>query len=96
MSDETPKHPDTGTVYIPEDVCMDKSHAHGSFPIAVVNGDGSLQFGEGHGMRDGEPLNGAMMATRGPDGLFHTVDLGTGPAQVATKAYRDGWDRTFN
>jgi hypothetical protein len=44
-------------------------------------------------VQEGQPLNGkAVYAPKG-DGTYERVHYG--PAQVATPAYRSGWERTF-
>jgi len=52
-------------------------------PAIVVNDDGSMNCGDMVPLKEGQPLL--------PGDLGHT-----GPAQVATKPYREGWDRTFD
>jgi hypothetical protein len=52
-------------------------------------------------VREGENLVGLNAAVVGKDGSYEMVNPGTepcsgsGPAQVATESYRNGWEATF-
>jgi hypothetical protein len=61
--------------------------------------DHSLELGTVLHVPDGKPLpSGAEIVTAKAlgDGRYAIVDsVKVGPAQVATKQYREGWDRVF-
>jgi hypothetical protein len=61
--------------------------------------DHSQSLEVGRPARDGQPLQPGeeyVSTKRRDDGSFEVVESFTrGPAQVATKSYRDGWERTF-
>lgn len=48
-------------------------------------------------VREGEDLRGKSVWSRQEDGTYEPFDVGAlhGPAQVASPAYREGWDATF-
>jgi hypothetical protein len=70
---------------------------------------GKLEAGEIRPVREGQPIHSGEIITLKPrEGMprvcdvnvLHQVDApkdvrGTGPAQVATRAYRDSWERIF-
>ncbi len=70
---------------------------------------GKLEAGEIRPVREGQPITSGEVVTLKPrDGaprvcdvsVLHQVEApqdvrGTGPAQVATRAYRDSWERIF-
>jgi hypothetical protein len=92
------KHPDAGIVMIPPGQCMEETHNHG-FQIVIREDDGSWSYGHGRPMREGEPLMPGMhIALADEHGVLRRVDglPQSGPAQVATPAYREGWSRTFS
>lgn len=67
-------------------------------PAIVVNDDGSTDCGDVVPLKEGQPiLPGGYLVMPDDRGDLRVVDLGrSGPAQVATKQYRDGWARTFD
>jgi hypothetical protein len=68
-------------------------------PALVVNDDGSTDCGDVVPLKDGQPISpGGHLVMPDENGELRVVDLGrhSGPAQVATKQYRDGWARTFD
>jgi hypothetical protein len=84
-----PKHPDAGRVFLPFGSSRDGT------PAFRVLDDGGLQVGVARQVRDGKPMMpGEDLAVCWSDG-YRVVEL-SGPAQVATPAYRAGWDRTFD
>jgi len=62
--------------------------------------DHSIQLGTLLHVEDGQPIPPGAEYIRAEsigDGRYAVRESFTiGPAQVATKQYRDGWDRTFN
>jgi hypothetical protein len=70
---------------------------------------GKLEAGEIRPVREGQPINAGELVTLKPrEGTPNVCDVnvlhaaepakdvrGTGPAQVATRAYRDSWERIF-
>lgn len=89
---KTPKVGDVVQVY-QDPTCQDSNH-----PIPVSYNNES--FGLAYPVRNGQPLNGfpqGHLIHRDTEGVCRIVaEVGHGPAQVATKEYRDGWDRTFS
>jgi hypothetical protein len=95
VSDVTKKHPHAGYVLAkPQDI-----REREPFPITIIEDDGSRTVGTGRFLRDGESiLPGHMMAMPDETGRLRRVEglPRSGPAQVATQAYRSGWERTFS
>jgi hypothetical protein len=70
---------------------------------------GKLEAGEIRPVREGQPINAGELVTLRPrEGAPNVCDVtvvhsaaptedarGAGPAQVATRAYRDSWERIF-
>ena len=88
------KHPDAGVVHLPFEL-----HSEcGWIPAIKINDAGEPELGSVHPLKDGQPLTpGAELVMMHEDGRLRVTELGhQGPAQVATKPYRDGWERTFD
>lgn len=86
------KHPDAGRVYLSR--CGQQC---GHLGALVVEDDGSESLNVAVRMREGQPVPpGSRLAMRDEHGDLRVVyDSRSGPAQVATPKYRDGWSRTF-
>ena len=72
----------------------------GTFIGVRIREDQPPQVGQFKKLRDGEPIlgNGEIVNLsyeEGMPGLKVTEIYRSGPAQVATKGYRTGWDTTF-
>lgn len=77
---------------------------HGAI-AEVVEPDGSRRLTSARPVKDGEDLRGLHLveidreAGEDSDGYFRAstvYDGRSGPAQVASPKYRDGWDRIFD
>jgi hypothetical protein len=72
--------------------------------VEIVEPDGSRRLSTARPLREGEDLRGSHLVeidNRTADGEGYRVartvyDGRTGPAQVATPSYREGWDRVFS
>lgn len=86
------KHPDAGRVYLSS--CGSSCDHLGA---VIIEDDGSASLGSAIRMKDGQPIPpGSRFAARDECGDLRVVyDGRSGPAQVATPKYRDGWSRTF-
>jgi hypothetical protein len=85
--DDRPKCPHAGEVYPIGD------------GFAAIHGEAhDMQFATMRNVKHGTPmLPGERLAKRGSDGVLRVVEgfTASGPAQVATPAYRGGWERIF-
>lgn len=67
----------------------------------VIDDQGKVQEGDFTRIHDGEPIPENHVCLSPESGTpflraeFRTLAGGDGPAQVATDAYRTGWDRIF-
>ena len=67
-------------------------------PSLAVHRDGDHECVVGYeGVQQGEDLRGKAIWSRRQDGTYEHVMGGPlhGPAQVASPAYRESWERTF-
>jgi hypothetical protein len=95
MTSDAKKHPDAGLILIRPDLVRND----GPFPIRVVEDDGSQTPATGQFIRDGQFLYpDEELAVADETGRLRRVEglPRNGPAQVATPAYRSGWERTFS
>jgi hypothetical protein len=89
------KHPDAGRVIL----APGHEDCKHPMPALVVSDDGTTtECGELTPLRYGQPITpGGYLVMPDESGDLRIVDIGrSGPAQVATKEYRDGWARTFD
>lgn len=86
------KIPKVGDIVHVDGGCSDPTH-----PAHVTYNNES--FGIAYPIKNGQPLNAlphGHLIHRDTDGVCRIIaEVGHGPAQVATKEYRDGWDRIF-
>jgi hypothetical protein len=101
MADEAPAPFDVVLLHGPTD--------DGAGTKIVRARPGKLEAGEIRPVREGQPINAGEVVTLKPrEGAPRVCDVnvlheaaapqdvrGTGPAQVATRAYRDAWERIF-
>jgi hypothetical protein len=90
--DKQEKHPDAGRVYLSG--CGQPCDHLGAL---VVEDDGSESLNVAVRMKEGQSVPpGSRLAMRDEHGDLRVMyDGRSGPTQVATKGYRDGWSRTF-
>lgn len=89
------KHPNAGRVHLMPGYEDCRDHP---VPAIVIKDDGTPDYGDVVPLKDGQPLlPGGYLVMPDDRGDLRVVDLGhSGPAQVATEQYRDGWSRTFD
>jgi hypothetical protein len=102
MSDEAPAPFDVVMLHGPTD--------DGGGTKIVRARPGKIEAGEIRPVREGQPLGSGEVVTLAPrEGMPRVCDVsvlresqaaptdarGAGPAQVATRAYRDSWERIF-